>query len=84
MSDPAPETPDKLDDLLNWVAGELPYGHQVTIGVENGAAWIDVEDDHGIIIEWDADIDTPLSTQLKDIVKFCKRMEGKKNDQSSD
>jgi len=40
-----------MDEIANKVCGALPEGWEVTLTMENGAAWVDLFDDEGHIVD---------------------------------
>lgn len=60
-------TDAELHTQIQRAAGELPKGWTITLGIENGAGWVELEDQHGAVIETSAE--GHLSEQVADALE---------------
>lgn len=57
-----------LDEALQKAAGVLPHGYMIHVGVERGAAWIELYNPDGDEINFDSSPDKTLAEQLNDAI----------------
>jgi hypothetical protein len=61
-----------LDEALQRAARDLPDGWLIQVGVERGAAWIELHNPDGDGVNFDSSPDKTLAEQLDDaIVEAC-------------
>ena len=61
-----------LDELANKVCGELPEGHVVTICLERGAGWIEIENMDLGEMPFDDDMDAGIEAAFWRAVGYVK------------
>ena len=61
-----------MEDAIDQVCKDLPEGWLITLGMERGAAWVNVNDPDGCDIKLDS-TDESLIDQLISGLEFAKR-----------
>lgn len=57
-----------IDEAMQKAAGVLPDGWQIYIGVEHGAAWIELHNPEGDGVNFDSSPDKTLAEQIDDAI----------------
>lgn len=55
-----------MQDIVNKICGSLPDGFEMTLCMENGAAWVVLLDPDGEIVELPDAADTTIIKQLNE------------------
>lgn len=59
-----------LNQLLNMVCGSLPEDYNLTLTMENGAAWVEAYDYQGFGVQLPEQEDATMATQLCQAVNY--------------
>jgi hypothetical protein len=55
----------KMEEIINKICGQLPEGFMINLGMENGAAWVELIQPSGMTIDIDGG-DSTITEQLNE------------------